>query len=75
MLENATRVCGANFGTMNLYDGDSFHNVAFYNVPPAFASFASRRVSGLIPRAACGTAVRTKQAVQFDDLEDARGLS
>ena len=23
MLENATRVCGANFGTMNLYDGDS----------------------------------------------------
>ena len=23
MLENATRVCGANFGTMNLLDGDT----------------------------------------------------
>src|ERR1700736_6798759 len=22
MLENATRICGANFGTMNLYDGE-----------------------------------------------------
>ena len=26
MLENATRVCGANFGSMNLYDGDRFRN-------------------------------------------------
>src|SRR5436853_5141444 len=24
MLENATRVCGANFGTMNLWDGEKF---------------------------------------------------
>src|SRR4029079_11446168 len=24
MLENATRVCGARFGTMNLYDGERF---------------------------------------------------
>src|SRR5215831_7474125 len=37
MLENAARVCGANFGTINLYDGDSFENVALHNVPPAFA--------------------------------------
>src|SRR4030081_3175421 len=27
LLENATRICGANFGTMTLYDGDSFSNV------------------------------------------------
>jgi signal transduction histidine kinase len=38
MLENATRVCGANFGTMNLWDGDSFNIVAGHNVPPAFAA-------------------------------------
>src|SRR5450759_1336552 len=31
MLENATRVCGANFGVMSLYDGASFRNVALYN--------------------------------------------
>ena len=26
MLENATRVCGANFGTMNLWDGEKFNH-------------------------------------------------
>src|ERR1700726_2671150 len=38
MLENATRICGANFGTMNLYDGDKFEIVPLYNVPHAFAA-------------------------------------
>src|SRR6266516_6781180 len=33
MLENATRICGANFGSMGLYDGDCFRTVALYNVP------------------------------------------
>ena len=33
MLENATRVCGANFGMMSLYDGRHYHNVALYNAP------------------------------------------
>src|SRR6185369_14137837 len=32
MLENATRVCGANFGVMNLWDGDSFNVAADYNL-------------------------------------------
>ena len=39
MLENATRVCGANFGVMNLYEIDSFRNAAFHNAPPAFSNF------------------------------------
>src|SRR6187401_93264 len=33
MLENATRVCGANFGTMSLYEAGNYHNVALFNVP------------------------------------------
>ena len=37
MLEKATRVCGANFGIMNLFDGEQFRTGAIYNVPPAFA--------------------------------------
>jgi len=37
MLENATRLCEAKFGTLNLYEGDVFHQVGFYNVPPAYA--------------------------------------
>ena len=36
MLENATRICGANFGVLSLYDGECFTNVAHYNVPLAF---------------------------------------
>ena len=38
MLANATRLCGAKFGTLNLYDGDVFRNAAVYNVPSAFAA-------------------------------------
>src|SRR5207248_4488887 len=47
MLENATRVCGASFGIMTLWDGESFTIAAVYNVPPAFA--ASRRDVAIRP--------------------------
>jgi signal transduction histidine kinase len=66
MLENATRVCGANFGVLSLYDGDSFRNVAFYNVPPAFGS--SPQTFRPRPESAMGMAARTRQAVQFEDV-------
>ena len=38
MLENATRVCGANFGTMNLWDGENSISSRDYNVPPEFSA-------------------------------------
>ena len=66
MLENATRICGANFGTMSLYDGGSFRNVALHRVPPAFAgspqSFRPHPESGM------GRAARTKKVVQVADI-------
>src|SRR5258706_9723601 len=37
MLENATQVCGAKFGTMNLVEGDVVRRVYSYNVPFAYA--------------------------------------
>src|SRR5260370_28601026 len=37
LLENATRVCGAKFGTMHLLEGDITTRVALYNVPLAYA--------------------------------------
>ena len=67
MLENATRVCGAHFGVLSLYDGDSFRNVAFYNVPPAFGS--SPQIFRPQPESAMGMAARTRQAVQFEDVK------
>ncbi len=47
MLENATRVCGANFGTMNLWDGNQFNLVADHNVPLEFATM--RQVTPINP--------------------------
>ena len=67
MLENATRVCGANFGAMSLYEAGNYHNVALYNVPDASAQqllvpFRPHPKSGL------ATVARTLQAVQIEDL-------
>src|SRR5262249_35094110 len=36
ILANATRLCGAKFGTLYLRDGNSFRAAAFHNAPPAF---------------------------------------
>ena len=48
MLENATRICEAKFGTLNLYDGSVFEIAAHYNVPPAFVETGLRQVIGRI---------------------------
>ena len=37
MLENAIKLCQANFGTMLLYDGEAFRTTALHGVSPAFA--------------------------------------
>jgi GAF domain-containing protein len=37
ILENATRICEANFGLCALYENGAFHKPAMYNAPPAFA--------------------------------------
>ncbi len=39
MLENATRICAASFGSMVLREGDGFRRVALHNAPPEFAEF------------------------------------
>jgi len=67
MLENATRVCGANFGQMNLYENGLFHPVANYNVPSAYAAsvgppFRAHPQSGL------GTVARTHEVLHIDDI-------
>ena len=70
MLANAVRVCGANFGIMDRYDGGAFCNVAMHNVPPAFAEM---RRSDPVIRPSPGTGLdrvqRTKKVVQILDLK------
>jgi GAF domain-containing protein len=42
LLENATRICEAAFGSMLQVDGDMFRRVALHNAPAAFAEFHAR---------------------------------
>jgi signal transduction histidine kinase/HAMP domain-containing protein len=70
MLENATRVCGANFGTMNLWDGENFNPVADYNVPPAFAESRRHRLTRPHPESGLATVVRTHHAAHIHDLRN-----
>jgi GAF domain-containing protein len=70
LLDNATRLCGAKFGSMFLCEGDDFRVVAHHkNTPPAIAELRRRDP---IVRAGPSTAVRrstkTKQAVQIPDI-------
>jgi two-component system NtrC family sensor kinase len=43
ILENATRLCDANFGTLVLYEGDAFRIVAMHDAPIAFGDARQRQ--------------------------------
>src|SRR5262245_8617947 len=45
ILDNATRICEANFGLCALYENGAFHKPAMYNAPPAFAQAMAERES------------------------------
>src|SRR5580700_1369336 len=68
ILQNATRICEAKFGTLYLYDGDLFHFRAEVGSPPEYAEFQRQRGSF---RPAPGThmdrIVRTKQVSHTAD--------
>ena len=73
MLENATRVCGAEFGSMNLVEGDSVRQAALYNAPAALAEVRVNRVSRPHPQSSLATAIRTKQVIHLADLRTTPG--
>jgi PAS domain S-box-containing protein len=68
ILENAVRVCGARFGTMNLYDGEKFDVVAGCNVPPEYASAQVNKPFVPHPRSALGTLAATHRPVHVKDI-------
>jgi len=43
MLENATRICEAKFGTLARFEGNAFHFAAEVGTPPELAEFQRRR--------------------------------
>ena len=68
MLENATRVCGAKFGTMILLEGDIVRQVAAHNVPAAFANATELRNFRPHPKSGLGQVLRTKQVAHVVDI-------
>jgi GAF domain-containing protein len=68
MLENATRICGAKFGTLDLHEGDGLRLVAAYNVPPLFAEARGEGPFHPAPGGILDTAMKTGRTVHISDL-------
>ena len=73
ILENATRICEARFGILNLFDGEAFRNVALYNVPPAYLEANLHDVIRPYPQSGLGRVIRTKQVVHIEDVTRGEG--
>jgi GAF domain-containing protein len=67
LLANATRICGAKFGTLYLHKGDAFYAAAFHNAPAAFIEERTNRPLHPAPGSTLGQAARTKQVAQVLD--------
>ena len=67
ILANATRLCGAKFGTLYLRDGNSFRAAAFHNAPSAFIEARKARLIQPDPGSTLGQAAATKRVAQVLD--------
>jgi hypothetical protein len=63
ILEDATRICNAKFGTVHLVEGDCFRRAAHYNTPPAYLELIDRLTRRPGPRTPLGRVAATKQSV------------
>jgi GAF domain-containing protein len=70
MLANATRLCEANFGTLNLYKDGTFPVAAMHGVPAAYAEF--RRLNPqfrVVDRHPLARVAATGQVQQIFDMQ------
>ena len=73
MLQNATRICDAQFGNLYLCEGDAFRNVAMHGAAPAYAE--ARKQNPLVrppPDSALGRVAITKQLAHIADIKTTR---
>ena len=71
ILENATRICQANFANLHFYEGDAFRVVAMHNAPPEWAEVLRQRgpmIHARLPH----TLARVAATKQFQHIADAR---
>ena len=67
ILENATQICQAGFGTLNFYEDGAFRSVALHNPPPEFRT----RLGEIIhphPDSGLAHVARTKQTAHIEDI-------
>ena len=70
VLERATRLCGAGFGVLSLYNGDDMHQVvAMLGEPPGFADMYKDPIH-LGPGTGVGRLVRGESYVHIPDAAD-----
>ena len=69
ILENATRICEANFGILALYENDLFRITGTYNVPAAYADYRQREpaVINVGPRTSLIRLAATKKVIHISD--------
>jgi signal transduction histidine kinase/DNA-binding response OmpR family regulator len=72
VLENATRLCEAKFGTLYLRDAEGFRAVATHNAPPAYLEARRDPLLRPPPDAPLGRLAITKQVVQIVDIKTTR---
>ncbi len=72
ILQNATRICEAKFGTLYLKEGDGFRATATHNAPPAYEE-ARAQVVHPSPHTTLWRAANTKRAVQIADTTREQG--
>ena len=70
ILENATRICNANFGILFRFDGENFHLVAHFNTPAALLEALTQRgpFKPTPGRGPLHEVIRTKQTIHVADL-------
>jgi GAF domain-containing protein len=69
MLEKATQLCEASFGTLFLLEGESFRRVALHNAPAKYAEFTNK--NPLIPyhqSSSLHRLIETKRAAHVTDM-------
>ena len=70
MLANACRVCEANFGFLQLWDGECFTSPASYNVPPELAALRVNVAIRPHPLSGFYAAMQTHRVVHLPDVRE-----
>ena len=69
MLEKALRLCGADFGMTNTYDGQRFHHAADCGVPPEYAEYRRQSPMEFGPGTGPARSVAGENVVENLDLK------